>query len=242
MHQPAKIAVDRYLAELKQVLSAAPREAREDALRDAAEFLDNEVASPEVMHLTATEQQAYDYYVERYGSPSQVATGYLETQPTTPRAECSSNPWKYLAAALALMLVTTGVYYFETQELPLNFYMNDQKPPKASPFTQVVYEDDKVFVEYSSTRYEWLGIDDIPVTKISEFSQNQFRDLWQKRITEDLVEVLWGMGHFPGETVKLRLRNLREDVQLTIVDAPMTHENRQSMYGNYIVSVVSPKE
>jgi hypothetical protein len=242
MHQPAKIALDRYLAELKQVLSAAPKEAREDALRDAAEFLGNEIASPEAMHRTTTEQQAYDYFVECYGSPEQVVTEYLEVQLTTPRAECSSNPWKYLAAALALMLVAAGGYYFETQELSFNFYMNDQSPPKVSPFTQVVYEDDKVFVEYNSTRYEWLGIDDIPVTKISEFSQNQFRDLWQKRITEDLVEVLWGMGHFPSETVKLQLRNLRENVQFTIVDAPMTHENRQSMYGNYIVSVVSPKE
>lgn len=242
MHQPAKIAIDRYLTELKQALSAAPKEAREDALRDAAEFLGNEVASPEAMDLTATEQQAYNYFVESYGSPNQVVTEYLEAQPPTPRTECSSNPLKYLAAALALMLVAAGAYYFEMQETPLNFYMTDQEPPKVSPFTQVVYEDDKIFVDYNSTRYEWLSIDDIPVTKITAFSQNQFRGLWRKRITEDLVEVLWGMGHYPEQTVNLRLRNLRDDVQLTIVDAPMTHENRQSMYGDYIVSIISPEE
>ena len=83
------------------------------------------------------------------------------------------------------------------------------------------------------------GIDDIPVTRITSFSQNQFRDFWRKRITEDLVEVLWGMGHYPEKTVKLQLYDTQENTETTIAAAPMTRANRQSMYGNYPVSVVS---
>jgi hypothetical protein len=50
------------------------------------------------------------------------------------------------------------------------------------------------------------------------------------------------MGHYPGKTVKLRLHDTQENEETTIAAAPMTHANRQAMYGNYIVSVVSPKD
>jgi hypothetical protein len=242
MNQSAESAINRYLADLKQVLSAAPKAARADALRDAAEFLSNEISSPDAMHLEASEQQAYDHFIESYGSPSQVATAYLQSQATTPRTECLPDAWKYLAVALTIVLVAAGAYYFGTYETPPDFYKRYQTPPKVSPFTKVDFQGDKILVEFNSTTYEWLGIDGIPVSKVSASSKKQFRDLWQKRITEDLVEVLWGMGHYPGKTVKLQLLDTRENAETTIAAAPMTRANRQAMYGNYIVSVVSPKD
>lgn len=242
MNQPAKNALNRFLVDLKQELISAPKAAQEDALRDAEEFLSNEMSSPNAEHLTTSEQQAYDHFIRSYGSPDQVAAEYFQTLATTPRAECSPKPWKYLAVALTIMLVAAGAVFFEIYQTPPNLFTTDQIPPKVSPFTQVDFEGGKIVVEFNGTNYEWLGIDDIPVSKVTAFAKKQFRDLWRKRITEDLVEVLWGMGHYPGKTVKLQLRDTQENAETIIAAAPMTHANRQSVYGNYLVHVVSPQD
>ena len=136
--------------------------------------------------------------------------------------------------------VTAGAFFFDRfQSTPgLSPFAGLQEPPKISPFTQVDFEGDKIFVEFNNRSYEWLGIDGIPVSKVTASSKKQFRVFWRKRITEDLVEVLWGMGHYPGKTVKLHLYDAQENTETTIAAAPMTRANRQSVYGNYPVSVV----
>jgi hypothetical protein len=231
MNQSAKHAMDRYLKDLKQALYAAPKATREDALRDATEFLSNEIASSDAEQLATSEQQVYDHFTESYGLPGQVAMEYLQAQSIRLQAERSSNLWKYLAVALTTVLVAAGAFFFETH----------RTPPKVSPFTQVDFQGDKVLVEFNGTTYEWLGIDDIPVSKVIASSKKQFRDLWRKRITEDLVEVLWGMGHYPGNTVKLQLQDIQDNAETTVAAAPMTRANRQSMYGQYPIYVASPQ-
>ncbi len=228
MNQHAKNAMDRYLKDLKRALSAAPKAAKEDALGDAAEFLGNEISSPDAKQLATSEQQTYDHFIESYGSPSQVASEYLQALDTTAHKTNVTNLWKYLAMAVMVLIVTAGAFFVEWF----------QTPPKLSPFTQVDFEGDKILVEFNDTTYEWFGIDGIPVSKVTASSKKQFRDFWRKRITEDLVEVLWGMGHYPGKTVKLHLHDTQENTETTIAAAPMTRANRQSVYGNYPVSVV----
>ena len=237
MNQPIESAMERYLKDLRQVLSTAPKAAREDALRDAAEFLSNEISSPDAMHLAESEQLAYDHFIESYGSPSQVATEYLQSQATTSNTMSLPNRWKYLSilnAALLIGLVTAGVFLMDRSD---PWPTRSSLPPKVSPFTQVDFEEDKILVEFDGATYEWLDIDGIPVSKVTAASKRLYRVLWRKRIVEDLVEVLWGMGHKPGETVKLQLRELEQNEEITIAAAPMTHANRQSMYGNYPVCV-----
>jgi len=102
-------------------------------------------------------------------------------------------------------------------------------PPKVSPFTSVGMHGDLVFVTYDGTTYQWLKLDGIKVTEIVASAKKQFGGLWQKRIREDLVEVLWGMGHKPEKTVKLRLQDV-ETKQETVVDsAIMTAKNRAAI-------------
>jgi len=237
MNQPARNALNRYLADFDQELSSAPRAAKRDALSDAAEFLSNEISSPDAEHLVTSEQQTYDHFVESYGSPLQVAAEYLQASDSTSHTMSLPKRWKYLSilnTALLIGLVTAGVFLMDRSD---PWPTRSSLPPKVSPFTQVDFEGDKILVEIDGTTYEWLGIDGIPVSKVTAASKRLYRVLWRKRIVEDLVEVLWGMGHKPGETVKLQLRDLQQNTETTVAAAPMTRANRRSMYGEYPVCV-----
>jgi hypothetical protein len=103
---------------------------------------------------------------------------------------------------------------------------SDTAPPKLSPFTAVRFKGEHVIVDYDGETYRWLALNGIKVEDIVASSKKQFGGLWQKRISEDLVEVLWDMGHKPGKTVKLRLSDLNTSQDVIIEKAPMTEENR----------------
>ena len=104
-------------------------------------------------------------------------------------------------------------------------------PPKISPFTAVRFEGEQVIVAYNGQTYQWLELNGIKVEDIAASSKKQFGGQWQKRISEDLVELLWGMGHRPGNLVKLRLLDLKTK-QEVVENAPMTRENRNAIFGN----------
>jgi hypothetical protein len=104
-------------------------------------------------------------------------------------------------------------------------------PPKLSPFTEVRYEsDDVVVVRFRNELYQLVSLDGIPTKRILQSARDQFGGLWQKRFAEDLVEVLWGMDHQPGKTVRLELREPKTDKVITIDDAAMTEENRWQIW------------
>jgi len=108
----------------------------------------------------------------------------------------------------------------------------DKAPPKLSPFTQVRFENEQVIVAYDGQPYQWLELDGIKVEDLVDSSKKQFGDKWQKRISEDLVELLWGMDHKPGKKVKLRLVDLKTKKDFVVKNAPMTKENRSVISGN----------
>jgi len=103
---------------------------------------------------------------------------------------------------------------------------------KLSPFTSVRFEDEQVIVAYEDQTYQWLELDGIKVKDIVTSSKKQFGRQWQKRISEDLVELLWGMDHQPGNSVKLRLLDLKTKQDFVVENAPMTKENRSAIAGN----------
>ncbi len=108
----------------------------------------------------------------------------------------------------------------------------DKAPPKLSPFTAVRFEDEQVIVAYDGQTYQWVELNGIKVEDIVTSSKKQFGGRWQKRISEDLVELLWGMGHQPGNMVKLRLLDLKTKQDFVVENAPMTKENRYAIVGN----------
>jgi hypothetical protein len=105
-----------------------------------------------------------------------------------------------------------------------------REAPKISPFTEVTYDDKGVIVRFKGERYRLVALDGIPAEKILESARQNFRDRWQKRFAEDLVEVLWAMGHRPDQTVSLQLKDPKSKKTFTVDRAVMTHENRRQVW------------
>ena len=104
--------------------------------------------------------------------------------------------------------------------------------PKLSPFTQVSCHDDNAVVVFSGKRYELISIDGLQAIQILEFCHKTYAARWEKRFAEDLVEVLSGMGKTVGNSVDLVLKDLDTDEVIKVSDAPMTTENRRSVWKN----------
>lgn len=109
--------------------------------------------------------------------------------------------------------------------------VNDDAP-KISPFTEVRFDDERVIVTYEKQEYQWIEVDEIQVESMISAAKWRFGFVWQKRIAEDMVDVLWGMGHRPKETVRLRLKDLKTGEVLEIAEALMTGDNRSAVYWN----------
>ena len=107
----------------------------------------------------------------------------------------------------------------------------DEEYPKLAPFSAVRWKDATPQVRVNSdTWYELLELNDLKASKIVAFSKKTYDNLWQKRFEEDLVEVLSRMGHKPGDTVKLKLRDLKTEKTQVLDRVPMTKENRRALW------------
>ncbi len=208
-------------------LQNAPESLREDALRDTEELLLGEMQSMELRDDESPEF-LFAQLLRRCGTPEETAAGYMETF----SGDIAKAPIPYscrpgirmpllkFAACLPLLIGLTGGIAFAML----------REPSKKSPFTQVQFDGDAVTVRFDEATYRWLSIDDIPVKKIVAAAKKEFGDRWQKRIAEDLVEVLWTMDHRPGDTVKLQLQNPKDNTEITVEKAAMTNENRQKIW------------
>ena len=74
-----------------------------------------------------------------------------------------------------------------------------------------------------------LSIDDLSIGEIVAFAQQRYGGLWQKRIDEDLVQVLSEIGHPPGETVRLTVRDTETGAETLLDPVPLTAENRRAV-------------
>ena len=100
-----------------------------------------------------------------------------------------------------------------------------------SPFTAVRFDGDKLLVTYSGAEYELVAIDGVTSSDMVAFSRGQYRDLWQKRIAEDLPIVLADMNHPANadHTVNLTLLDSHNGETKTVEKAAMTEENRREI-------------
>jgi hypothetical protein len=219
-NNPIRKYLDDLERELKS-LSVAPG----DALSDAHEFLQSELARLHNLEPAISCDDAYSHFVDVFGTPRAIAEGYAERAPRF--AQIPENPRKtnrramWRSAAAAAILVTTMVGLCVASLM--------QKPPKLSPFTEVRFEAQKPIVQFRGKSYELIALDEIPAQKIVRASRDHFGDLWEKRFAEDLVEVLWLLGHWPKFEVSLQLRDPISGQSLTISDAAMTEANRRQI-------------
>jgi hypothetical protein len=101
-----------------------------------------------------------------------------------------------------------------------------------SPFTAVKPQLGSAIVRFDNRDYELVSINDQSAGQLLSFCRSKYRDWWEKRFTEDLVEVLADMGHPMAldKTVKLLLKDSAGGHGVTIERAPMTAENRRAAY------------
>jgi hypothetical protein len=101
-----------------------------------------------------------------------------------------------------------------------------------SPFTAVMPSTNSANVRFDNHDYELISVNDQSAGRILEFCRQTYRSWWEKRFTEDLVEVLADMGHpmAKDNTVKLVLKDSRTGHLMTVDHAAMTPENRTAAY------------
>jgi hypothetical protein len=94
---------------------------------------------------------------------------------------------------------------------------------KASPFTAVKWENDQPVVQFDNEWYHFEKLDHFSKEELLEFCKKRFGSKWQKRFSEDLLEVLQGLGYQPPSKVSLQLS--KNDV-LYCCTGTFTIENR----------------
>jgi hypothetical protein len=103
---------------------------------------------------------------------------------------------------------------------------------RVAPFSGVRWRGDVPEVEVAGTWAELVSLDGTAADRIVAFCKDRYRrpdSLWRKRFSEDLVEVLSGMGQPPAEKVVLGLESLTDGERRTVV-AAMTKENRKRVW------------
>ncbi|MFB3065820.1 MAG: hypothetical protein ACE10D_04820, partial [Planctomycetota bacterium] len=105
-----------------------------------------------------------------------------------------------------------------------------ERYPKLAPFTATRTDKPVPEVQVLGRWYRLLALDGISSKDIVTYCKQKYGGRWDKRFTEDLVEVLHGMGHQPGPTVALKLQQLDDDKIVELPAAPMTEENRRAAW------------
>jgi hypothetical protein len=101
-----------------------------------------------------------------------------------------------------------------------------------SPFTAVKPQPDSAIVRFDNHEFVLISVNDQTTGELLSFCRSKYQDWWEKRFTEDLVEVLAEIGHpmRQDKTVKLVLEDPADGRRVTIERAPMTARNRRAAY------------
>lgn len=95
---------------------------------------------------------------------------------------------------------------------------------KASPFTGVHWENGQPIVHFENEWYHFEKLEDFNKEELLNFCKKEFGHKWKKRFSEDLVEVLFGLGYIPS--VKVRVQLSKDGISKSYTGT-FTRENRQ---------------
>lgn len=101
--------------------------------------------------------------------------------------------------------------------------------PKKSPFAEVRWQDSQPEVRVGKEWFQLESLDGITTGDIVTFCKSTYKDKWQKRFEEDLVEVLVRMGHEPKDAVPLIVRPLGSSDTQTLENVALTEANRKAI-------------
>lgn len=101
---------------------------------------------------------------------------------------------------------------------------------KKSPFTAVRWRESRPHVKLGDDWFKLVSLNELPASEIVAFSRRTYGNRWRKRFEEDLVELLTGMGHPPGDEVSVVVRSLISDETSIRRNLPLTEDNRQAIW------------
>ena len=105
-----------------------------------------------------------------------------------------------------------------------------QRYAKLAPFDGLRWNSEDPEVMVDKTWYQLVSIDGVKKSAILSFCKKTWRGRWQKRFSEDLVEVLSRMGHPPGKAVDLGVRALSGGGEKTLRGVAMTEARRTALW------------
>lgn len=118
---------------------------------------------------------------------------------------------------LLLLLLFTSILIGQTLNLE-----------KASPFTAVKWTNgDQPMVKFKDEWFILVKLDNHTTKEILSFCKKEYGDKWQKRFSEDLVEVLTKMDTPPNQKVELVLEKDSNQIKVT---GTYSLANRQKVY------------
>jgi len=109
----------------------------------------------------------------------------------------------------------------------VDIHWNDA--PQITPFDGVRWKGNVPEVHVAGDWYGLVSFDDLPAELILDFSKSADDKDWKKRFDEDLMAILTAMGHTPGKTADLKLKDLQTGEVRTLEKVPMTEDNRRTL-------------
>jgi len=98
-----------------------------------------------------------------------------------------------------------------------------------SAFTDVRWRGDVPEVKVEKSWHELVALDDIRAQRIVDACKAADPKDWKKRFEEDLMAVLKRIDVTCGETVDLKVKDLKSAREQTLEHVPMTKQNRQAI-------------
>ena len=129
-------------------------------------------------------------------------------------------------------LIAFSVQPVEANVAPRKIERGSDAPAPAaqkSPFAAVRWQQSQPEVKVGEEWFKLVSLDGLPASEIVAFSRRTYRDRWQMRFEEDLVDLLTRMGHPPRDRVTLVVQSLTSPEKRTLEDVAMTGENRAAI-------------
>ncbi len=119
------------------------------------------------------------------------------------------------------MILVASTYYFYTYPYTIS---------EKTPFINIEWKGEKVFVEINKQNFEWLSSEGESIEKIQTFAKNKYRDKWKHRLADDYILVLRDMGHWAFFSTRMKLRDSAgNEINKRI---PLSSENREKKRDN----------
>jgi predicted Ser/Thr protein kinase len=136
--------------------------------------------------------------------------------------------WKPAVIVLAAFILIAGLI---AAGILANVVKRQHHWARLSPFTEVKCETNSAIVRFNDKDYRLVSVNDLDTARILEHCRAAYGDWWDKRFSEDLVEVLAEMGRpmARNRTVKLMLEDTATGELTNIERAQMTAANRAAV-------------